>query len=303
MGIKNYFVNWTWFLYAAGIQSGAVKQGTDRIKDSPDLFTKFNKHLDLLSGYVNMNKFPVMLLLMLGIILFYLVFYYSTDFFKKKVKIKKEIKNVSCMSVLFLSSVMLSYFIWWIFITPTDRAWHRRIMPGIVLYGICFVILLFMFYEIARERWKDKKSFKIAANVTGLVVFAVAVFLFVNSENSRISFSDTKEKKEITEAGQYMRIFPWDAEFFGFSWWQAPNLSFTSGRTFKDFLLSEEMKTTGEKYEKYLVLDRPAMENQKLCIERILSDFIYELVFVNDEVRIYKLTQRQKQSEYLEECN
>lgn len=303
IGIKKFIFHWTWFLHAAGVQSGAVKPDFDRIKDTPDLFSKFTKHLDLLSGYAAINKYIVIFLLLLGIFLFYFIISYMLKNSDRK-KEKQELKEVLNPGVLFLITVMLSYFVWWIFITPTDRAWHRRIMPGIILYEICFVVLLFVVYRLfEKNSIKGKKVFKLLPALAGLLFFAGAGYGLLKTENIKISFKETKEKTEIMQAARYMTTFPAGSVFFGFKWWQAPVISFASGKVFRDFFLSDEMKITGEKKDKYLVLDRPAMENQELCIKEILSDFEYELVYVYDEVRIYKLINRLRHREYVEECN
>lgn len=304
IGFKNFITGWYWLLFGAGIQSGVVKNVNDRIKDSPDLFTKINTHIDLLAVYTGLNKFFTVFLLLCGILLFYLFIYFTLKQIKKKSN--KNLKNVLNNSVLFLITVMLSYFIWWILITPTDRAWHRRIMPGIILYVICFVVLLFFIYLLLDDYFKNrkkKKMYKIILSVVGLIIILFGAYNFIISENSKISFKWTKEKTEIMHAGRYITTFPADSEFFGFNWWQAPNISFASKKIFKDFFKSEEMKKTGVKQNKFLILDRPAMENQKLCIEKILADFEYELVYVYDEVRIYKLTNRLREREWVEECN
>jgi len=304
IGFKNFITGWYWLLFGVGIQSGVVKNVNDRIKDSPDLFTKINTHIDLLVGYIGLNKFFTIFLLICGILLFYLFIYFTLKQINKK--LNKDLKNVLNNSILFLITVMLSYFIWWIFITPTDRAWHRRIMPGIILYAICFVVLLFFIYILLDDYFKNmkkKKLYKIILSFTSLIILLFGVYNFIISENSKISFRWSKEKTEIMHAARYINTFPADSEFFGFNWWQAPNISFASKKIFKDFFKSEEMKKTGQKHYKFLILDRPAMENQKLCIEKILSDFEYELVYVYDEVRIYKLTNRLREREWVEECN
>ncbi len=299
VGIKNFFFHWGWFLYAAGVQGGTVKQQTERIKDAPDLFIKFVKHTDLLSQYTGVDKIILIFLLLAGMFLFYLILSYMI----KKIN-KKELKHIITLDFLFLTSVTLTYFIWWIFISPTDRAWHRRIMPGIILYEICFVVLLFLIYEFyIKKRIKNKKFIKTFSLSASIFLICLSGYYLIAGENIRISFNDTEEKRQIMQVARYMTTFPSDSEFFGFKWWQAPVISFASGKVFKDFFLSEEMKTAGDKQNKYLVLDRPALENQKLCIEKLLSDFEFELLYVLDEVRIYKLVKRVKEREYVEECN
>ena len=304
IGIKSYFFNWKWFLFAAGVQAGTIKGETGRIKDSPDLFTKVNAHIDLLSNYAGFHKILVILLLILGIVLFYILLFLALKFLNKKIKPDKNLKHVLNGSMLLLITVMLTYFTWWIFITPTDRAWHRRIMPGIILYEICIVIFLFLVWYFVKKNFNRQKKFFFVIEICVASIFVIFIFYnLVLSENISISFKWTKTKQEITEAGRYFNTFPADSEFFGFKWWQAPNISFASKKIFKDFFMSEEMKTTGKKQNKFLVLDREAINNQRLCIEKILSDFVYELVFINDEVKIYKLTERIREREYIEECN
>ncbi|MCX8093064.1 MAG: hypothetical protein N3E50_02710 [Candidatus Goldbacteria bacterium] len=304
VGIKDFFIMWYWLLLGAGEQSGALKYAGGRIKDSPDFFTKINTHINFLVGYTGIHKIIVIFLLIFGLLLFYLFIYFTLKYLNKKIKPYKNFKSILNSSVLFLIIVMLSYFIWWIFITPTDRAWHRRIIPGIILYEICFVIFLYFIWMILSDYLKKKKKVFNIFTLFILLISIIGAFYILNfHENTKISFKWTAAKSQIMQVGRYMQTFPTDSEFFGFRWWQAPNISFASKKVFKDFFNSDEMKTKGEKINKFLVIDREAMQNQELCIAKILADFTYELVFVNDEARIYKLTERIREREYVEECN
>jgi hypothetical protein len=301
-GFLQHLTNWKGYIFGFAAQSGVIKIERG-LQDTFGFFSKINKHLDLLGSYTGFGKAGVVFLLCLILAVFISLLVQA--FYSAKKKKDTEGAAFSASSIL-LMAIALSYFAWWIFITPTARAWHRRIFDGILLYEAAFVIMLNYIYSVFKTAAKKSKTawgryLPVSAAVVLMLLFFGAAAGLVKSGNHEISFIDNTEKKALQDAGSFIKTLPREADLFGFNWWQAPNASFASGRKFKNLFTSEEMKTTGSKQAKYLVLDREAIKSESICYVKLLSDYENTLVFENSEVRVYQLKNRLRVAAY-DEC-
>ncbi len=120
-----------------------------------------------------------------------------------------------------------AYFAWWLGITPTQKAWHRRIFNGMVLiqllwaYTACWMFL-------CRER---SMGFRLAgpALLAGLLIHGFSMLLA--APDGRQETRDFMAKLDLVHS------LPPDAAFYGQGWHSAPRIQLYSGRTIEDINL------------------------------------------------------------------
>jgi hypothetical protein len=154
--------------------------------------------------------------------------------------------------MLLACGVMSSqYFAWWMFATPDEKAWIRRVLIGVVflLLGLGRVLVMGI---------TEARGIK-GAGTRGHVGVAVAVGAVLISgsllHNARLVVDrPTLEFDAANAAASWIREQPPSSRFFGFGWWSAPVLSTYSGRDFLDLDTFDvcDLRATGD----YLVLDR-----------------------------------------------
>jgi hypothetical protein len=293
LGFNVYFQWWhdqlRAILLQAGFKSGYV--------DTNGFFDKFITHLDLLSSYVKVNKTIIIFLLLLLLMSFMGILLYSIYTHWRKKKFVKGDTHLFSNNFLVLMTVTLSYFGWWLLITPTQKAFYRRIIDGSILLELCIVImfsLLYMFSKKLVERSKKTpyKLYNASVITISMLLLATSAFGISRTKNYSISFNDTPAKASLLEAGEFINSLPPEAEFFGYGWWQAPNVAFASSRSFKDIQNSPEMDDAGPKNEKYFVVDQYAYSINPKGYKAILSKYDNQLVFSRNHILIYKLTFR-----------
>jgi hypothetical protein len=194
-------------------------------------------------------------------------------------------------------TVTLSYFGWWLIIVPTQTAWYRYIFIGYILLEICLVMIvsLLVKYSLTLAP-KTRKIPYILCRVfmVGYIILLVvgAGYNFIHSKNYLISFKDSPDKTAVEEAGQYIRTLPKNAKIYGYAYFQAPVVSFASGRTFDNLLNNSETWNAGPLNEKYFVVDFYAYYLDPGGYQNILGQFDNRLVFSQGKNSIYQLNSR-----------
>jgi hypothetical protein len=303
LGSTGFFKWWSGNIFGVGIHAGIVKYSG--MSDTHGLILKYNRHIDLLAAQTGINRPVLTVLLYLLIFAFLGVLYYSYKYLKNK-KPQYGETVVYDKSALMIMCMTVTYFVWWLLITPTGRAWYRRIITGVIFYDICFVFIIYILGSLLKKYAPagGKKAASVLAYIVLTAFFFVSVWRIVDNKNYELPLHDTAEKSNIMAAGKFIKSLPPEAQCYGFAWWQAPDISFASGKVFKNILNPDdkEMNSSGDKHEKYLVVDRWAMESEGPCYIKLAGDYENQLVFSNDEARIYKLSKRIKITRP-EECN
>jgi hypothetical protein len=299
------FINWwTGMANGVSIQGGIMKYG--RMTETYGIFLKYNRHLDLLAKYKSIDRTLIIVLLYLLVIVFIGLLYYSFKYLKKK-NAQKEGAPVYSKSMIMIMALTLTYFIWWILIAPTGRAWYRRIITGVIFYKICLVYMAHLGYVLIKKYTgklpgAGRQLAMTAAYIAFMMLIAVSAWRVIDIKNNELPLYNTGEKDGVLEAANFIKALPPEAQIYGFAWWQAPNIAFASGKVFKNIMNDAGMETLGPKHEKYLVVDKPAMINERDCIVKLAEDYENKLVFSNSEARLYRLDKRMKVS-HPEECN
>jgi hypothetical protein len=289
-GFAGYYQLWAPHILEILKQTG-IERG---YADTNGFFAKFIKHLGLLSSYVKVDKTIILFLLLVLLISFTSILLYSIYTLWKKLKFVNGEMVLFSNDFLVLITVTLSYFGWWLIITPTQKAYYRRIIISDILLEICIVIIVYLVYVFSKKLVeKSKKTthklFHISMIIIFLMLLSTSIFGIIKTQNYSISFIDTPMKTSILEAGEFINSLPPAAEFFGFGDWQAPNVEFASGKIFKDINNTPGIDDLGPKKEKYLVVDNYAYYMDAKGYKAILSKYENQLIFSNQHNLIYKL--------------
>lgn len=211
LGINGYAAFWgsqgSNILKQAGVKEGYA--------DTADLIEKIVVHLGIFSRNYNIQIKALILILAFNFIWF----------ISNAVK-KKRLDYIDTVEL-----VAYSYFGWWLLITPTEKAWERRILIGVVLLEWISIMKLWQTFEwlLCREKTVDYKNMKAIAE-TAVSIFAIVFIIFGAGSYSSDSKRGSVELAEVVR----QKAQEEQAVICGYGWWQAPVISFYSGIDFRD---------------------------------------------------------------------
>lgn len=124
---------------------------------------------------------------------------------------------------------------WWLLIAPTEKAWPRRALNGLLLFQVLLVLALGIL-AAQKQRW-DRRRFR------GWIAAAVIVFglhfewefarEFIRA--GRRQLHPTRAKNELLAMVKWLKNLSPEAVVFGEGWYAVPQLGLYSGRAFLDF--------------------------------------------------------------------
>lgn len=154
------------------------------------------------------------------------------------------------LTILLIAVVYLS---WWLWVTPTAKAWHRRILDGMLAADLGVVMVVAMGWT--QSRATPIRSGRRALTAT-LAVLALALPCLWLAKGVHVLLGDASAKScslgmsGSAECAKYnpgaseasllrlaneVRALPADAYIFGFGWYSAPRTGLFSGRHILDF--------------------------------------------------------------------
>lgn len=230
LGIDGYVAFWD---NQSGniLKQAGVKEG---FADTVGVFQKLWVHLEVFAETFNIQSAAIIVLLGFNFVWF----------------VCKAVKRKKLDFVDILDLVAYSYFGWWLLITPTEKAWGRRILIGVVLLQWISSMKLWQVFErfLQRERLSEGKSIKAVAE-TVVSAFAIAFIAF-----GAISYSGDSKKGSVELAGIVrQKASEEQAVICGYGWWQAPVISFYAGIDFVDL---ESLEPIGQGRPVYFVADQ-----------------------------------------------
>jgi len=234
-------------------QSSAIMThaGVDtKYQATTNLYTKMLIHKGNFCKFFRMNTFTMLCFLCIPPIIF--IVNYSYRFIQRK----RDQVNIALAIVC---GTACTYMVWWIFITPTVRAWPRRIINGYILQEIAFVISLYFLWKfLSATNYKVHFSKKIIGGSVFTVMLLVILFQgVVNVRGAGFLFEPSQEKLNAERIAKTIEMLPQKAKIFGFGWWQAPILSFLSNRMFLDIALYRLPSFPVKLQDTYFVIDYP----------------------------------------------
>jgi 4-amino-4-deoxy-L-arabinose transferase-like glycosyltransferase len=290
LGASGYTDWWNYEWMEIQAQAGV----SSSFSDTNGLFTKLTAHLQILSGDTGLPGALFTTILAGLLMVFFALLLFGV--FNRWGKKQRDSGSLTIFSngFLVLLTVTLSYFGWWLLITHTAVAWYRRILVGNILLEACCVVLVSMgidyFWKRAQGR-KPPAGRALQARMLTLCVVLLVIFIYkgVITGNLSISFQESPDKANTLAAAEFIRDLPQEAEIFGFGWWQAPVVAFSSGRTFSNLYLDIDLQNGREKY---LVMDEYTHWGAQSEIQQILTQYQIEQVFSQGTISIYQVHDR-----------
>lgn len=211
LGLNRYTAYWSNQTDNVMRQAG-VKAG---FEDTANLFEKFGVHLNIYAETFNIQIIALLVILILNFVWF----------------VCRSIKQKKLVFADILELVAYSYFGWWLLITPTEKAWGRRIIIGVVLLEWLSSMKLLCTFEWMIQKIKLTNSNNRRAIAETVISIFALIFIGLGAT------SYTKDSKDgALELAEVVRQKAEDehAVICGNGWWQAPTISFYSGVEFKD---------------------------------------------------------------------
>lgn len=155
------------------------------------------------------------------------------------------------LAVLLIATV---YLAWWLLVTPTSKAWHRRIIDGMIAADVGMVMLAAVWFNAMRG--SRPASARRLAFVLGTVVALAlpAMWLVKGAHALLVAPADAKtcgwymadptacarlnhdtSTQALLQVASEVRALPANAYVFGFGWYSAPRIGLLAQRHILDF--------------------------------------------------------------------
>jgi hypothetical protein len=250
-GSAAYIEWWRLQVLEIGKQAGVVA-GYD---DTQGVWAKGAAHFEILANYVHLSQ-PLTAVWLLFPLLACSLYVFSP---------RRELKWL-VLSILLCAVV---YLAWWLFVTPTMKAWPRRIFNGVLLINLLWVFACYAGNAL------PVFGRRAAAALSALSILAACAF-FVHSALHGFWWTRPSQTTEFKQAVQALKQLPSSAPIFGNGWYSAPTLALYSGRTVTDIatIPPAELEKQGTGY---LAMDAPAMSAK--AFDDYLGRFKHRAVF------------------------
>lgn len=178
---------------------------------------------------------------------------------------RRELKWL-VLSILLCAVV---YLAWWLFVTPTMKAWPRRIFNGVLLINLLWVFACYAGNAL------PVFGRRAAATLSASSILVACAF-FVHSALHGFWWTRPSQTAEFTQAVETLEQLPSGAPIFGNGWYSAPTLALHSGRTVTDIATvpPADLEKQGIGY---LAMDAPAMSVK--AFDDYLARFKHRAVF------------------------
>ncbi|HYE50175.1 MAG TPA: hypothetical protein VEB20_11335, partial [Azospirillaceae bacterium] len=216
-GPAPYHAWWEEQLYEIFAQSGV----SDELQDTPGLLPKLATHLGLLSGFTGMPVPAVAAFLVLPQLVLLAPAWAA---FRRR-------DAAALLVLVTVAGVAFLYSVWWLGISPTQQAWLRRIMNGLVLQQLAGLLALGWIAGEVRRRAAAARA------AGGLAAALLAVPMGWMAWNAAVigrPVAAPAHEAEVLEAARVVASLPQETRIFGFGWWRAPVVALFSGRRIDD---------------------------------------------------------------------
>ncbi|MBT2145629.1 MULTISPECIES: hypothetical protein [unclassified Rhodanobacter] len=144
-------------------------------------------------------------------------------------------KQAGKWSTLTILVIAIVYMAWWLLVTPTAKAWHRRIIDGM----ICANVGMIMFVATWSSDWRNRAYGRLARMsailITCLILSLPLVWLVKGSRALVYASTNLDDNRALLHVVQEVRALPKNAYIFGVGWYSAPTVSLLAERLILDF--------------------------------------------------------------------
>lgn len=267
LGHTGYIAWWN-----AELQGIAYQAGVTHHPSIGATFSKIKTHFTLLQAEIRRSTFATALLLAMPLCCL------AGSLFRRGAD-SARMRWI----LLALGLVGGCYLIWWMAITPTEKAWLRRIYIGLICLGTITAICCAGW--IRRAFQPGPWTIRITA-AGGVLAVALIYGPFVLRNISLPSAKQTEEVRLTLQAADIVRGMGPDQLVFAYGWYAAPTVALHSGRQFIDLTDWPIGRYPG--YRTYIVADRATFVVGML--KPILERYPHRgLMPANDYVQIYEV--------------
>lgn len=203
-----------------GFQSGLTKSGT-----AASVLDKGRAHLEILSNIVGMSNVVLAVLLVLPGALV------VASFLLRGCGVREWLAKPGRLLVTLLVSYQTLYLVWWLFMTPTEKAWLRRVIIGWVVMMVALLVVAGISWTSARIRWPETR-FRHARVPAAVATFAVGVVYAGPAAALAAKNYDTYTEPPTTRENDVAAVVQYVEELgvrgdmpCGLHWWGAPVIS------------------------------------------------------------------------------
>jgi hypothetical protein len=258
---------WQFQLVEIGEQAGVVAH----YPDTSGLWAKGAKHFGILSTYLQLDPAVI------GAWLLFPCLVCGLYAFSPRNELKWLVLAILLCAVVYLA--------WWLFITPTQKAWPRRIFNGVLLINLLWV---FACYAANAVPIFGRRS---GAALSVVSIIAACAF-FVYSGLQGYWWIKPDLTRDLEQAVKTLESVPGSAPIFGTGWYSAPALALYSGRTVTD--INTVPPSELEKQQAaYLAMDTPAIVAK--AFDDQLKRFQHRPVYTGRWFQIYEVDFRSRQ--------
>lgn len=207
-------------------QAGMIsyQSGVNQAESAVPMLAKGRDHWEILSNIVGIPDMALALLLALpGALLL-------ASFLLRGCSLREWLAKPGRLLVTLLVSYEGLYLLWWLFITPTEKAWIRRLIIGWVVMVVASLVLAGIAWTSARTRWSEP-TFR-HARIPAVLAACVFVPVYVGSaaplvaKNFDSYTSSRPEPENVRAAATYVKSISADGGMpCGLDWWSAPVIS------------------------------------------------------------------------------
>lgn len=267
LGTAGYLQWWSdervGILYQAGLKPGA---------EHASLLGKVQTHFGMLADELKRSHWAT-----LGILALPLVF--SATFIADRTR-----SPVARTWIVGLAAVSACYVAWWLGVTPTEKAWLRRIYIGL----LCLAVIGTTAMSISAKAMFSGPSGKIRV-LHGLVFvafFTLYAPFVLQAVKGSPSFKPRQSLADTLTASRYVAGLEKDAAIFAYGWYAAPTIALQSGREFIDLSDWPIGKYLGRKT--YLVADQATFATEALA--RVLARYPHqEMLAPSKFAQVYRI--------------
>lgn len=183
--------------------------------------------------------------------------------------------------LLTLAVFVAIYLVWWLGVTPTQKAWYRRAFNGVVIADVLGVLLAAWLWSL-RDRTSASKAGLAVASAIMLGVPAS----FVLKDLQPMAWPDGESARSLAAKLHAIDALPAQAALYGIGWYSNPHVALYGGRHVQDI---------AETLPRDLVRQRPAVlliDNPMRSAgvaQYWLQRYAHRELWHNDELRIVVL--------------
>lgn len=156
--------------------------------------------------------------------------------------------------LLTLGLFALVYFCWWLGVTPTQKAWYRRIFNGVVAVELLIVFATGLL-------WRSRARAATVAPRAAVAVIAASLAMQAGLAWSSLAdagnwFLPISSRDVLDRDLQAIRALPGDAQLYGIGWHSVPTVPLYSGRHLDDLNFRTPAELAAQN-RIFLVVDPP----------------------------------------------